>query len=382
MKTNLSFSKQFAWEAKDFIKDPWIFSFSTWVPILLFIALWALFKQGLIHEQAVGVIDLDNSVLSRKFISSYDASSVINIKSYTSQQLAFAALHDSNILGLIIIPKNLSRDTTKKLQPQITAFINHQYLLMGKQINAALRRAHATALAKIKIGNNLIATPMLKTAMATAFPIRVQSTALANINSNYGQFLVTAMIPAAWQIFLVGVTVLSIGSIKRRFGLQKWLQTENRPYLKLSARMCVLTIIFWLQGSLFLWAMSNLADWPMRGSWPFLLFALLLTVVGCQGAGCLFFAITWDATRAMSFCAAFTAPALAFLGVTFPASDMTTFAQVWRSLLPIVHFSEIQIAQSNFAIPPMENLQPITFLALFCLLLPMAFYILNKRGQK
>ena len=35
------------------------------------------------------------------------------------------------------------------------------------------------------------------------------------------------------------------------------------------------------------------------------------------------------------------------MGVTFPVSDMPLGAQVWRSLLPISHYIEIQLAQVN-----------------------------------
>lgn len=382
MMKEVSFFQHLAREWKDFYQDSLIFALSTWLPIIMFVSLWALFSHGLIHDQPVGVVDLDKSSLSRKFITSYDATPVIKVKSYTDYQEALAALHNSEIFGLVVIPKNMAKDTAKMLQPQITALVNYQYLLIGKQINASLRRAHATVAAQLSIGKNLASSaPVLQAAMAKTLPIQVQITSLANINSNYNQFLVSGMVPTAWHLFIIGATIMSLASIKRRFGLDNWLTDGKTPYRKLTARLSILTIIFWLQGALFLWAMVSIAGWPMKGSWPFLLFATLLTVIACQGASCLFFAITCDATRAMSFSAAYSAPAFAFLGVTFPTSDMSIVAQVWRSLLPIIHFSELQIAQSNFGVPPIDNLRQILFLAAYCLFLPLAFYLLVKKNK-
>jgi len=51
----------------------------------------------------------------------------------------------------------------------------------------------------------------------------------------------------------------------------------------------------------------------------------------------------------MSLVAGLTAPAFAFMGVTFPRTDMLFIAQLWRSLLPISHYISIQIQQVNYA---------------------------------
>lgn len=50
----------------------------------------------------------------------------------------------------------------------------------------------------------------------------------------------------------------------------------------------------------------------------------------------------------MSMAAAYAAPGLAFMGVTFPATDMIYPAQVWRNLLPVSHYVDIQISQANY----------------------------------
>jgi ABC-2 type transport system permease protein len=51
----------------------------------------------------------------------------------------------------------------------------------------------------------------------------------------------------------------------------------------------------------------------------------------------------------MSLVAGLTAPAFAFMGVTFPSTDMPFIAQLWRSILPISHYISIQIQQVNYA---------------------------------
>ena len=99
-----------------------------------------------------------------------------------------------------------------------------------------------------------------------------------------------------------------------------------------------------------------LLDWPFNGSFVALTVAQLLTVISCIIMGCLFFFLTLDPARAMSFAGAFTAPSFAFMGITFPVTDMNTAAQVWRSLLPVSHYIEVQTAQSSYGVSSAQSL--------------------------
>ena len=120
---------------------------------------------------------------------------------------------------------------------------------------------------------------------------------------------------------------------------------------------------------MFLCGLYLLLGWPMNGSWSILLSAQLLMVIACQGIAALFFLLLLDPTKAMSFAAGFTAPAFAFAGVTFPATDMSLPAQVWRSLLPVTHYLEIQAHQVNHGQSLAEAATSLAVLAVMALTL-------------
>ena len=69
-----------------------------------------------------------------------------------------------------------------------------------------------------------------------------------------------------------------------------------------------------------------------------------------------FFFLTLDPARAMSFAGAFTAPSFAFMGVTFPVTDMNALAQAWRGLLPISHYIEAQISQVSYGVTAWQTM--------------------------
>lgn len=369
------------WSA--FLHDKWLFSLLTWVPILFFSLFWGLFSDGAVRDLPVGVVDHEKSSLSRQFIRAYDAAPVIKIEPYTDMIQGLSALRRGDIYGLIVLPAGLAEDVAKKLQPQVTALVNYEYLLIGKQINTALQRAHADATVRLDVGQNLASpTPIFQAAIAAAMPVSVQSTPFANTNSDYGQFLVSAMIPAVWQILVVATIILSLARTQRETGLESWL--TGGVVKKMMAKLLPLTMLAWLQGIVFIWFMFSYVGWPMHGSWLVLISALLLTVIACQGAGCLFFMITRDVSRALSLTAAYTAPGFAFMGVTFPVTDMNIAARIWRNLLPVSHYSEIQIGQANYGVSLLQTVEPMLFLAFFSLLLPLGFFLASRflpRGQ-
>lgn len=349
-------------------RDKWLLALVSWLPPMLFLLMYAIFAQGLPRDLAIGVVDLDNSRISRMIVRGYDASPTLKVtKSYTSASEGIADLRGGEIYGLVVIEPDTERDVTLGKAPVVNSFYNSQYLLIGKLVKSALSEAHGTVAAQVEVVKNLQSgTPEVGEALAAAVPVSTQITPLYNINRNYAQFLGSAIIPALWQIFIVMATVYSMAAELRsqgKAGLPVWL--GRRPVKALVRKMAPYTLIFWLHGLVFLLGMFVFAQWPMHGSLAYLACAQFLAVCGCQAMGALLFFLTRDAARGLSMAAAYAAPGLAFMGVTFPVTDMIYPAQVWRSLLPVSHYIDIQISQANYGASLAATWPQFTALLLF-----------------
>lgn len=375
-----SFASMVRREWRVLLHDPWLVSLISWVPPLLFFLMWAIFSQGIARDLPVGVVDLDKSRTSRALVRHYDASPTLEIAyDYLNAQQGAGGLRSGKIYGLVIIPEDLEKRMILGHPPQVSAFVNNQFLLIGKNVNSALQQAQGSFTAKVETVQNLAAgAPVFDMALSAAVPISTQVTPLFNLNKNYAQFLVSAILPAVWQILMVAVTVLSLAAEKRRNSLGEWLGAF--PVRALAAKCIPLLFLFWLHGLLFLWMMFIFLGWPMHGNWALLLFAQLLTVCASIGAGSLFFFVTQDAARGLSIAAAYAAPGLAFMGVTFPVTDMTLPARMWRNMLPISHYIEIQFGQVNYGAPLYAALPQLQHLLLFAIPLVLVFYKARKLG--
>jgi len=363
-----SFSILLRREWKQLLTDPWLCSLITWVPLALAVMVWSIFAGGIARDLPIGVVDLDNSQISRSITRNFDYSPALQVvKSYTNVSAGSRDLRAGTIYGLVVLPENLEKHTVLGLAPEVTAFVNSQFLLIGKTINSALLQAQSTLTAKVEVKKNLsIGQGVLSNALSSALPIGTKVTPLFNVNNNYAQFLVSAIIPALWQILMVVITVLSFASEGRRTGVQTWLSVG--PVKAIIVKVIPLITIFWIHGMLFLWGMYVALGWPMHGDWSVLVVALFLTSCASVVVSSLFFLVTRDAARGLSLAAAYAAPGLAFMGVTFPVSDMTLPARVWRSLIPVSHYVEIQFGQVNYGASLMSVLPQFKALAFFGLL--------------
>ncbi|MHC0044777.1 ABC transporter permease [Vibrio campbellii] len=333
-------------------RDKWLFSCLTWVPILLAVTMWGVFSAGIARDLPIGVVDLQHSQLSRKMIQSLDASSTLSVDyHYTSATEAKNAMIEGDIYAYAVIPPQFDQDILLHRQPQLSVFFNSQYILVAKLINSAVAQSQGYFDAQLEaMGNLAKGNTTTLAAIGQAVPISTQITALFNRNTNYAQFLVTAIVPAIWQICVVVSTILILAAHFRIYGNgnNSFAFLGDRPFTRLSKILGQYIPLFMAQGALFLIWFYVLLDWPMEGSYVVMLLAQFVTTIACIIMGALFFFLSMDPARAMSFAGAFTAPSFAFMGITFPVSDMNALAHAWRGLLPITHYIEVQVDQASY----------------------------------
>ncbi len=110
-----------------------------------------------------------------------------------------------------MLPNHLERDARQGTQPQVTVFNNGQFILIAKLVNSALAQVVGTLNGQVGVLSAMAGGKALPGALGQAVPIASQVTALYNINSSYAQFLLSALLPAVWQILVVlyGINALA-----------------------------------------------------------------------------------------------------------------------------------------------------------------------------
>ncbi|HHQ48561.1 MAG TPA: ABC transporter permease [Acidobacteria bacterium] len=350
-------------------RDRWQLALVSWLPVLLFLCLWWIFSAGLVTDIEVSVVDLDGSRLSRTFVRALDATPALRVAHHPGSVLeGRRALSNAETGALIVIPYDFQTRVSKGLKPNVTAFFNGQFILVGKAVKVALAQAQGTVAATVDAARSLAGGVPIPAAAGAAAPLVPQITPLFNVSMNYALFLVPGILPSLWQVIMIVGMVNAIGREIREDTWNRWL--EAGPLRAFAGKMLPYVVIYSaLGGSTLLF--YRVLGWPVRGSWTILLAAMALTAVATAVmAGALYVAVR-DIPRALSLAAAYTAPSFAFLGVTFPLNNMPPLARLWRTLIPVCHYMDVQILEMSRAAPLADTLPHLGALLVFLGVLPL-----------
>ncbi len=338
----------FAYELKS-IKNSWykLFIMSVF-PIISFGLIIAIFMSGVARDMPVAVVDNDHSKLSRILLANIEASPTMKIAYMpNSTKEAIDLVKGTKVYAVIVIPKHFSKDTLLQKHPTVTAMLNTQYILVGKIITAALTATTMYSAAEIEYVKKLVDIQNPEATMHSISPIGIQTTSLFNMYESYFYFLVTALLPAIWQICIVLAMLVSLG-VMFKYKKEKIFFKDTR-YIgaKLIGLMLPYTAAFMVVGIGFLLYIYSM--WEFQGSFAILLFAMFLTLVAYQVVALfIFMVVFFNYELSLSIGAVYTTPTFAFIGITFPVNNMNAIALFWRDLLPISHYMEIQVSQSNY----------------------------------
>ena len=357
--------------------QPWLFALVVWLPPLMTLLFIAVFELGTPQSLPVGVVDLDHTPESRALQRHLDASPALDMRHpYPSASEGSEALQQGDILALLIIPRDFGRDLRLSLSPEAVAFYNSQYLLAGKFISSALTQSSMTFAAEAGVALRLGQGYALPEAVAAATPVRPQITSLYNSGMSYARFLVTSITPALWQILIVVATVLTLCWRLEKAPLPDTFSARSRALWQL---LSPITLLLWVQGLVTLGMFTYFLGWSPVGSVAWLVIGMALTVVAIQSMAILILSAVANKVRALSLCAAYLAPAFAFMGITFPRGDMNMLARTWGNFMPSTHYIELQVAVADHGAPLATLLPPLLILLLFLLPLPLAIHALPKQ---
>jgi ABC-2 type transport system permease protein len=361
--------------------DPWIRALTLWLPPVLVLVLWWIFSAGLPRELPTAIIDLDRSTLSRELIRDLDASPTMKITSrLSSMQEGTEAMRDGTVYAVVVIPVDFEVHAVRQEVPVVTAYYNSQYLLVAKAIRSSIFQIVTQVSVKLEVASALPTMPVIKAAAARSMPVRAQVVSLYNESFNYAQFLVPGLVAALFQVFLCCLAVVSVGQSFKASEVSDWFGREVWP--ELTGKLIPYTVIFFIHGLSVLFLFFELLNWPLQGALLPLVPVLLLFVVSCLVLGVFFFVTAFDLELGLIAAGGFSAPSFAFLGVTFPVSDMPVFAQFWRSLMPAGHFIDGFVHQANYAAGAAGLAQPALFLAAYCVLLPVAVFLIKRKIRR
>ena len=371
-------------EIKAIFRSWYMFAFVSWIPLIGFGMIIAIFFNGVPRDLPIGVVDKDSSRFSRMQLSAIESSATLHISEYySSVHEASTALRDGSIYAIIIIPEHFEKQIRQGVQPAISVMLNTQFILMSKILKSALSSVLMNTAATLDFVQTLAQDQRPELAKSAVAPIQIQITPFFNTYNNYFLFLVSAMLPAFWSILVMLTMVIALGEMFKNRAEGVWLEKAGGSVsAAMLGKMLPYSVIQMLWGMAIVYFVYGVMPWPFMGSWWILAAGMFLTVIVYQVLAYAFYAIEYKYDAALSFTAVFTAPAFAAMGITFPLMNMEGVAVAWHELLPISHYIHIQISQANYGAPLASVWGAFGMLALFLVITPLVYWRYKVRSVR
>jgi ABC-2 type transport system permease protein len=334
-------------------------------------------SEGLPQRLPIGVIDLDNSTLSRNIIRKLDATQQTRITGrYLHFSEARTAMQKGEIFGFITIPKHLKVDVTSGLQPKIDFYCNQSYLIPGslvlKNISTLLNTISAGAGLQIRLAKGQ--DP--EASMAQIQPISPELHAIGNPYINYSIYLINVFLPGLLQLMVLLTTVYCIGIELKKKTSRKWLRTAGGSLFKsLLGKLLPYTVLFTGMAFAYDIFLYKIMHYPLNNSMGWMFLASFLLVLAAQSIAVLMIGILPVLKDGLSFSGLYGMLAFTCSGLSFPIEGMPGLMQGFSALFPMRWFFRIY---QNIALNGSDPIYSLPYFALMLLFLLLPLFVWRR----
>jgi ABC-2 type transport system permease protein len=187
------------------------------------------YSAEIIKEVPIGLIDMDNTEFSAKFIRNLNTSDYINItKTSSSLEEAQNDYYKNKIKGFVIIPKDFERDIKRGKQATISLYTDTSYMIVYKAIYTGIAQTAMETAARIEIAKLMKEGVPKQLAKCIKQPFQFIQTPMYNAIGGYKTYVYPViLILILHQTLLVGIGLIqgTANELKYKFCEKK----ENLP---------------------------------------------------------------------------------------------------------------------------------------------------------
>jgi ABC-2 type transport system permease protein len=318
-------------------------------PILCSVFMLELMKPGTIQRVPVGIVDLDNSSVSRRITRNLGAIQTVNIvHHYTDYNSALNAVKRGDVYGFIYIPERLEHKTLTGQNPVVSYYINYAFFAPASMQFKGFKTV--TLLANGAIAKtSLEATGLLDEHTVSTFmqPVLTDVHMLGNPWANYSYYLNLSFIPCLLALFIMLTTSFSIGTELKYGTCREWIASAGRSIkFAIFGKLAPHTFIFTSTGWMIQFLMYRVYGLPLNcNPWNMIL-AMPLFVLANQGFALLMMCIAPNFRYGTTLCTLLGMLSFSFCGFSLPAESMYPWVDALGYTVPVKYYFMLSIDQA------------------------------------
>jgi ABC-2 type transport system permease protein len=277
----------------------------------------------------------DPGQFSRSIVAALHNSTYFSILRQTnSPKVARQLLQRGDVLFVVEIPANFSRDIVRGSQPSLVIESDATDPAAGSFALAAFNTLATTALRDDLVG------PLAARAQGPP-PFQLITHLLYNPESNTQYNIVPGLLAVILTMTMVLITCLSLTRERERGTYENLLAMPATPLEIMLGKISPNILIGSIQSTIILLAARYIFDVPMLGSFSLLALGLAIYIMANLAVGYTFSTIAQNQLQAMQMMVFFLLPTILLSGFMFPFKGMPVWAQWIGQVLPATHFLRI-----------------------------------------
>lgn len=335
-------------------------------------------KQGLSHDLPIGIVDLDNSSLSRNFARQLDATQLGKVLKYDSFAEAREDMQSGKITAVCVIPAGMYADVQASRRPTFTYYLNGLYFVGG-----AL--SYKNILTMINLADGAVQREVLRAKgvnedaiMGRIQPVNVDVHQIGNQYTNYGYYLTNIFLPGVLALTVVIILIYSLGA-ELKYGTSRHLLSTagGSMYNALFGKLVVYTTLFSVIGLILILLMYDWMHFPINGSIWNMFLAIVLLVLASESVAIFIIGLLPIPRLALSIGALYSVLAFSMSGFTLPVETMPPYIQGLAEAFPLRHYFLFYSREVIFGTGFAGWWQEVIHLLIFLLLPSLVIYRLK-----
>lgn len=327
------------------------------------------FHDGVPSDLPIGVVDYDNSSLSRNFIRQLDATQLGEVRQYQDFETARDDMERGEITSICVLPHGMYADVLGNRQPEFTFYVNTLYFLGGSL-------AYKDILTMINLTAGAVQRETLRARgvnehaiMGRLRPVDIDIHMPANPTMNYGSYLANMMLPGVLEMIIIILIIYSVGT-ELKYGTSRNLMsiTEGHITPAIGGKLVLYTGLFTAMAFALMFLLYGWMHFPLEGSiWWMLLDAFLL-VLASESIGVFIIGCVPVLRFALSIGALFSVMAFSMTGFTLPVEAMPAGIQGLAEMFPLRHYYQFYVREGMMATGFAGSYREIIHLLIFMFL--------------
>lgn len=364
-------------------RNPIYFVCAIIFPLLTISFFTSLMYEGQPGQLPIGVVDNDRTPTTQKMLMKLDAFQGTKIASYyANTTIAREAVQRGEVYAYLLIPKGTTEELLAKRQPTISFYYSSVTLVAGGMTFKNLKTITTLISAAVGAGKLSMLGKTPDEIRTFLQPIALDVHMIQNPWMNYNVYLSAIMIPGILILFMLLLTVYTIGKELKFEKSKVWLRlAHDNIIVALIGKLLPLFLVFLILFFGFEWYIYSYLCFPHAGGGLRIFCLVVLTVVSSMGFGVFIFGLIPSLRMAMSICSLWAVIGFSACGATFPLFSMDPFIQGVAQTVPLRHYWMIYQV-SIFNGYPISNIWYNVMMLVIFASLPLLVVFNIKRAMK